>query len=61
MPVETMTPRERWRAVLDRRLPDRIPMDYWSTPEADDKLMKHLRVNSIDEALEQLHIDECLL
>jgi len=57
MPVETMTPRERWRAVLDRRLPDRIPMDYWSTPEADDKLVKHLRVNSIDEALQQLHVD----
>ena len=58
MPVETMTPRERWRAVLDRRLPDRIPMDYWSTPEADDKLAKHLRVNSIDEARQQLHVDQ---
>ena len=33
MPRETMTPKERWSAVLKRKRPDRIPMDYWGTPE----------------------------
>lgn len=42
MPKETMTPRERWLAVLNRQTPDRIPMDYWSTPEFSAKLIRHL-------------------
>ena len=58
MPVESMTPRERWQAVLDRKTPDRVPMDYWSTPEADEKLVEHLGVDTIDEALERLHVDK---
>ena len=42
MPAETMTPRERWLAVLTRRVPDRIPMDYWSTSEFSASLIRHL-------------------
>lgn len=42
MPKETMTPKERWLAVLSRQKPDRIPMDYWATPEASATLIKHL-------------------
>ncbi|MFH0963411.1 MAG: uroporphyrinogen decarboxylase family protein [Planctomycetota bacterium] len=60
MPKESMTARERWEAVLDRRKPDRVPMDYWATPEADEKLMRHLRVNTIEEAHAKLHIDRPL-
>ena len=60
MPVESMTPRERWQAVLDRRAPDRVPMDYWATAEADEKLVKHLGVGTIDEALDRLHVDRPL-
>lgn len=26
---ESMTPKERWLAVLRHEKPDRIPMDYW--------------------------------
>jgi len=37
-----MTPRERWLAVLSRQAPDRVPMDYWSTPEFSAKLIRHL-------------------
>lgn len=40
MPIETMTPRERWLAVLTRQQPDRVPMDYWSTPEFSAKLIR---------------------
>jgi len=58
MPTETMTPKERWLAVLNRRTPDRVPMDYWATDEASAKLVEHLRVSNIDEALTQLHVDQ---
>ncbi|HSV72434.1 MAG TPA: uroporphyrinogen decarboxylase family protein [Chthonomonadales bacterium] len=57
MPVETMTPRERWLAVLRRQKPDRVPMDYWGTGEASEKLMRHLRCSSMDEVYRRLHID----
>jgi uroporphyrinogen decarboxylase len=52
-----MTPRERWRAVLERKEPDRVPMDYWTTDEAEAKLLDHLGVDSERELLERLHID----
>ena len=56
MPKETMTPRERWLAVLNREKPDRIPMDYWATGEANEKLLSHLGCD-YDEMLRRLHID----
>jgi len=57
MPKETMTPRERWLAVLCREKPDRVPMDYWTTDEARDKLMRHLGVSDELAMLRRLHID----
>ncbi len=57
MPHETMTPRERWRAVLERKKPDRVPMDYWSTDEAQEKLLAYLGLNNERAMLERLHID----
>ncbi|MDO8587036.1 MAG: uroporphyrinogen decarboxylase family protein [Armatimonadota bacterium] len=56
MPKETMTPRERWLAVLNRQTPDRAPMDYTATPEATEKLLKHLGCDW-DEMIRGLHID----
>ena len=56
MRKETMTPKERWLAVLHRKLPDRIPMDYWTTPEARDRLLKHLGCAE-GELFDRLHID----
>jgi uroporphyrinogen decarboxylase len=52
-----MTPRERWLAVLQRRKPDRIPMDYWGTDEASAMLRKRLGCRTIDQALAKLHVD----
>lgn len=52
-----MIPRERWLAVLNRQKPDRVPMDYWATPETTQKIMKHLECSSEREALEKLHVD----
>jgi uroporphyrinogen decarboxylase len=57
VPRETMSPRERWLAVLKREKPDRIPMDYWATAEASEKLVRHLGCADLDEALSQLHVD----
>ncbi len=45
-----MTPKERWLAVLSRQAPDRVPMDYWSTPEFSAKLIRHLGLSSRSEA-----------
>ena len=52
-----MTPKERWLAVLKGEKPDRIPMDFWATPEAKQKLMKHIGVSTEQEIIEHLHID----
>jgi len=58
MPRETMSPRERWLAVLKGEKPDRIPMDYWGTDEATAKVMKHLGCSDPWEMYERLHIDK---
>ena len=57
MPKETMTPRERWLAVLRREKPDRVPMDYWATSEATAKLKQHLGLATTEEVFARLHID----
>jgi uroporphyrinogen decarboxylase len=57
VPAEKLTPRERWLAVLNHELPDRVPTDYWATGEADARLMEHLGCRSRDELHERLHID----
>lgn len=49
MPKEWMTPKERWLAVLRREKPDRVPMDYWSTPEFSAKLIRHLGTSAKPE------------
>ena len=56
MPKETMSPCERWLAVLKREKPDRVPMDYWATEEASLKLMAHMGCD-YEEMLRRLHID----
>ncbi len=58
MKKETMAPRERWLAVLERRRPDRVPMDYWATAEASEKLIRFLGAKDLREVFEILHIDE---
>jgi len=52
-----MTPRERWLAVLGREKPDRLPMDYWATEEASQRVMRHLGCADAWEMFDRLHID----
>ena len=54
---ETMTPKERWLAVLKGEKPDRLPMDYWATKEATQKLLKHLGCTNVWQMFKRLHID----
>ena len=56
MSKETMTGRERWLAVLNGEKPDRIPMDYWATGEASQKLCEHMGCD-LETALARLHVD----
>ena len=57
MPQESMTPKERWLAVLQRKTPDRVPMDYWGTDETMAKLMRHLQCSESWDVFRKLHID----
>ncbi len=57
MKKESMSSRERWLAVLNRKPSDRIPMDYQGTPEVLVNLKKHLGLNTDQEVWEKLHID----
>jgi uroporphyrinogen decarboxylase len=52
-----MTPKERWLAVLSGEKPDRLPMDYWATPEATRKVMAFLSCSSWTELAARLHLD----
>ena len=58
MPRDTMTPRERWLAVVKREKPDRVPMYYRATGEATQKLLLHLGCQNTAEMFERLHIDQ---
>ena len=52
-----MTPRQRWLAVLGRKATDRIPTDYWGTPEATAKLMAELKCADEDALFRRLSVD----
>ncbi len=57
---DSMTPRERWEAVLKREAPDRVPMDWWGTAEAARNLMAHMGCDWAEVA-RRLHIDQPLM
>lgn len=52
-----MTPRERWLALFSGEKPDRIPTDYWGTPEVTNRLLKDLRCIAMEDLYLTLHID----
>lgn len=52
-----LTPLERWKTVLRREKPDRVPMDYWGTNEFTLQLMTYLGCRNKRETLEKLHVD----
>ena len=52
-----MTPRERWLAVVGRKSTDRVPTDYWGTPEMNAKLKTELGCADDEELWRRLGID----
>ena len=38
---ESLNSRERALAALDHREPDRVPIDFWATPEIMQRLQRH--------------------
>lgn len=57
MPKDSMNSYERWLAVFQHRLPDRIPLDYWATPEVTARLMVHFGVSDYPALMQELHVD----
>ncbi len=55
--MDSMTSKERWLAVLNREIPDRIPMDYGAANEVTAKLKKHFGCATDADLFARLHID----
>ena len=52
-----MTSKERVIKTINHKEPDRVPVDYWGTPEVAVKLCDHFNLKSFDEVLEKLKVD----
>jgi uroporphyrinogen decarboxylase len=52
-----MNARERWLALFAGEKPDRIPTDYWATPEVTQRLLRELACSDIDALFARLHVD----
>ncbi len=52
-----MTPRQRWLALLDHKVPDRIPSDYQATEEVTARLLRDLGCADKESLYRKLHID----
>lgn len=55
-----MTPRERWMAYFEGKLPDRVPCDYWGTGEITGRLKRDLGCATDRELWRRLGIDKCV-
>ena len=53
----SMTPRERWLALLEGGTPDRVPTDYRATREVTDRLLTELGCEDKDALGRRLHLD----
>ncbi len=52
-----MTAKERVKQALGHQEPDRVPVDFWSSREMDDKLLSYLGLTSREELLTQFGVD----
>ncbi|MCI0513846.1 uroporphyrinogen-III decarboxylase-like protein [candidate division KSB1 bacterium] len=48
---------ERWQALFQREIPDRVPTDFWSTSEVLKRLLQDLNCATEDDLWRKLHID----
>jgi len=54
---DPMTPQERVATTIERKLPDRVPFDFWAVPEVIEHLEDYLNVQNEEEMLRLLGID----
>lgn len=52
-----MLPRERVLKALNHQTTDRIPLDFWATPETWDKLKNHFHTQDEEIILQKLEVD----
>ena len=55
--MNTILPRERVLNALSHKTTDRIPLDFWATPEVWENLRAHFGTKNDEEILEALDID----
>jgi len=55
-----VTPRRRWEAVMRGERPDRVPCDYWGTPEITSRLLRDLGCAGERELWERLGVDKLI-
>jgi len=55
-----MTPRERWKAVLEGHGADRPPCDYWATAEVTARLRRELHCPDDRALWKRLGVDKCI-
>jgi uroporphyrinogen decarboxylase len=58
--MTSMTPKQRWQAVLSGETPDRTPFDYWGTAEVTARLLRDLDCQTERDLWERLGIDKCV-
>jgi len=54
---EGMDSRTRVMTALDHNEPDRVPIDFWSTREVDERLMEYLSVTDREAMLDNFDVD----
>ena len=54
--LDVMTSCERWLATLRKEPVDRIPMDFWGTPEVCRSLIEHLEAKDMSGVCDRLHL-----
>ena len=52
-----MTSRQRVQTALRHQEPDRVPVDFWSTPQMDAKLLARLKLESREDLLRTFGVD----
>ncbi len=52
-----MDSRERFFACVSHNQPDRVPIDYWATPEVDAKLMEKYGFTTQEQLLQHYNVD----
>ncbi len=52
-----MRPVERVMCALSHNEPDRVPWDFWATPEMENALINHLGLSNPEELLRHLDVD----